>query len=260
MYILNEKEYIRDILASGRKPEDLSVAHFISLTARYYCSDSQDAGELSDLIKKKLAEFDLDNYQEYRYHNKIIGICEGLYSGSIKPELKEREYIPIYESELNLIKALPDDRQKKLMFTLYAIARYMDCEGWINKKSARDLSEVFKLANITLPSDKRNELLHALYVNGYIFAGKRVDNLNIRVRLAEPGEVGYQLKEFRNIGYQYLGNFKKGYKQCICCGKSYKTASPKDYSSKYCSRCAYEIKLKQVNECRKRRNGIKAIV
>lgn len=67
------------------------------------------------------------------------------------------------------------------MFTLFAIARYMDCNGWINKKDSKGLSEVFKLANVTLSSDKKNELLHDLYSNGYIYFGKKVNNLNIRI-------------------------------------------------------------------------------
>lgn len=71
------------------------------------------------------------------------------------------------------MESLPNDRQKKFMFTLFAIARYMNSEGWINKKDSKGLSEVFKLANVTLSSDKKKELLHELYSNGYIHFGKK---------------------------------------------------------------------------------------
>ena len=53
-------------------------------------------------------------------------------------------------------------------------------DGWINKKDLRGLSEIFKLANITLTSDKKNELLHELYKNGYIYFGKQIDKCSKR--------------------------------------------------------------------------------
>ena len=62
-------------------------------------------------------------------------------------------------------------------------------------------------------------MLHELYVNGYITLGKKVDNLNIKVQLDDSGEIVYKVKDFNNLGNQYIGNFKKGYKQCKCCGK-----------------------------------------
>ena len=167
-----------NILASKKKPDDLSMGYFIVLIAKYYLSDEMDTESLSKIVKEQLLEFDLDNYQEYKYHNKIMKVCASLFDGSIDKNFREQEYIPIYENELKLIESLPNDRQKKLMFTFFVLARYMNCYGWINKKTSKGISEVFKLANVTLTSDKRNELLHELYSNGYISLGKKVDNLN----------------------------------------------------------------------------------
>lgn len=235
-------------MASKKKPDDLSMGYFITLIAKYYFSEELDIEQLSNIIKEKILEFDLDNYQEYKYHNKIVSICKSLfYDDEFDRTFKEREYIPIYKNELKFISSLSNDRQKKLMFTFFAVARYMDCDGWINKKTSKDISEVFKLANIVLTSDKRNELLHELYSKGYITFGKKVNNLNIKVSLDDSGDVVYKVKDFKNIGNQYIGNFKKGYKQCKCCGKNYKIKSENDYSSKYCKKCAYDVKLKQNN-------------
>ena len=233
-------------MVSKKKPDDLSMGYFITLIAKYYLPLLTDSKSLSDIVKKELLEFDLDNYQEYKYHNKIMKICASLFDGSIDKNFREQEYIPIYENELKVIESLPNDRQKKLMFTFFALARYMNCDGWINKKTSKGISEAFKLANVTLTSDKRNELLHELYSNGYIYLGKKVDNLNIKVQLDDSGEVVYKVKEFNNIGNQYIGNFKKGYKQCKCCGKKIRIKSDKDYSTKYCDKCSYE-KHKEIN-------------
>ena len=227
-------------MASKKKPDDLSMSYFITLIAKYYLPLLTDNKSLSDIVKKELLEFDLDNYQEYKYHNKIMKICTSLFDGSIDKNFREQEYIPIYENELKVIESLPNDRQKKLMFTFFALARYMDCDGWINKKTSKGISEAFKLANVTLTSDKRNELLHELYVNGYIYLGKKVDNLNIKVQLDNSGEVTYKIKEFNNLGNQYIGNFKKGYKQCKCCGKKIKNTGNKKM---YCEKCANQSLL-----------------
>ena len=238
-------------MASKKKPDDLSIGYFIVLIAKYYLSDEIDVESLSKIVKEQLREFDLDNYQEYKYHNKIMKICISLFDGSTDKNFREQEYIPIYENELKVIESLPNDRQKKLMFTFFALARYMNCDGWINKKTSKGISEAFKLANVTLTSDKRNELLHELYSNGYISLGKKVDNLNIKVQLDDSGEVVYKIKEFNNIGNQYIGNFKKGYKQCKCCGKKIKIQGT---NHKYCQKCSKEIEsennIKRIKKCR----------
>ena len=238
-------------MVSKKKPDDLSIGYFIVLIAKYYLSDEIDAESLSKIVKEKLLEFDLENYQEYKYHNKIMKVCTSLCDGSIDKNFREQEYIPIYENELKVIESLPNDRQKKLMFTFFSLARYMDCDGWINKKTSKGISEAFKLANVTLTSDKRNELLHELYVNGYINLGKKVDNLNIKVQLDDSGEVVYKIKEFNNIGNQYIGNFKKGYKQCKCCGKKIRNTGNKKM---YCEKCAIE---KQLESDRKYQNKVR---
>lgn len=228
------------------------MGYFITLIAKYYFSDELDTEQLSNIVKEKILTFDLDNYQEYKYHTKIVSTCESLFNNFLVRTFKEREYIPIYENELKFISSLPNDKQKKLMFTFFAVARYMDCDGWINKKTSKDISEVFRLANITLTSDKRTELLHELYMNGYITFGKKVDNLNIRVSLDDSGEVAYKITDFKNIGNQYTGNFKKGYKQCANpqCGKVFKTTGT---NNKYCKHCAREKQLEKYKKYNEKR-------
>ncbi|MCI8308088.1 MAG: hypothetical protein HFH14_08585 [Lachnospiraceae bacterium] len=255
MYILNEKEYIKNILTSNQKPDELSIRYLITLIAKYYFHNTTDAETLSALVKKKLAEFAIDNYQEYTYHKRIMTTCEGLFNESIDYRLKEREFVPIYMDEINLIHSLPDDRQKKVMFTLYAVARYMECGGWVNKKDAKGLSEIFKLANVTLPCAKRNELLHELYRKGTISFGKKIDNLNIQVELSDAGEIAYKIREFQNIGNQYIAHFKKGYKQCKRCGRIIKRTGT---NKQYCNVCSKEAgaanNIKRIRKCRENKN------
>jgi hypothetical protein len=242
------------------------MGYFITLIAKYYYSDDMDYDTLSDTVKKTLLKFNLENYQEYKYHNKIVSICKGIVNGDVEKTFKEREYIPIYENELNVINSLKTDRQKKIMFTFFAVARYMDSEGWINKKTSKGISEVFKLANVSLTTEKRDELLHELYVDGYISFGKKVDNLNIRVQLDDTGEIVYKVKDFENLGNQYIGNFKKGYRQCANpgCGRKVKITSTTGRPKLYCDECAKKIeaenatlrkrKQREIEKCHEKLN------
>jgi hypothetical protein len=266
LYILNEKEYIREVLVSKHKPNDLTMGYFITLIAKYYCSDDLGYEKLCDIVKETLLEFNLENYQEYKYHNKIVSVCKNITNGTLEKDFKEREFIPIYENELNVINSLKTDRQKKIMFTFIAVARYMDSEGWINKKTSKGLSEIFKLANVSLTTEKRDELLHELYVDGYISFGKKVDNLNIRVKLDDSGDVIYKVKNFDNLGNQYIGNFKKGYRQCANpeCGRKIKIASTTGRPKLYCNECAKKIeaenailrkrKQREIGKCHEKLN------
>ena len=87
-------------MASKKKPDDLSMGYFITLIAKYYLSCEIDAESLSKIVKEKLLEFDLENYQEYKYHNKITKICISLFDGSTDKNFREQEYVPIYELSL----------------------------------------------------------------------------------------------------------------------------------------------------------------
>lgn len=245
MYILNEKEYIRKVLVSDKKPEDLSLGYLIALIAKYYYDNEKSLDDLINTVKQKLLDFKLAGYQEYRYANKIQKTCSDIYNDPEKSKLKELECIPIYESEITTISSLPNDRQKKFLFTLYVLARYMNTDGWINKKDSKSLSEVFRLANISLTNDKKNELLYEMRNSGYIRFGKKVNNLNIQVELVPEGEIVYKLKDFTNIGNQYIGNFKKGYKQCKKCGKKIKDTAK---NKLYCSDCAKEVDKNKAKE------------
>ena len=78
----------------------------------------------------------------------------------------------------------------------------------------------------------------SLYSNGYIHFGKKVNNLNIKIDLGDTDDdIAYKVTQFENIGNQYIGNFKKGYKQCKCCGKRIKDTGNKKM---YCVKCAIE--------------------
>ena len=50
------------------------MGYFITLIAKYYYSDASDAETLSNIVKEKILEFQLDHYQEYKYAFGILFI------------------------------------------------------------------------------------------------------------------------------------------------------------------------------------------
>ena len=51
MYILNEKDYIRGILVSKKKPDDLSIGYLIMLIAKYYYNNGEAFEDLINIVK-----------------------------------------------------------------------------------------------------------------------------------------------------------------------------------------------------------------
>lgn len=237
MYILNEKDYIQTILISKKKPEDLSISLLVTLIAKYYYTPDITIQSLEEAVKETMKEFLFPpmTYQEYKWAAKIHTICNGLINQTTDGFLLERDFIPVYTSDMELIQSCHNDREMKLLFTLIVLARYMNCDGWVNKKTLKGWTEIFKLANITLSNEKKCELIHLLYERGLISMSKKVDNLNMKVPLSETGDIVYKVTSFHNLGNQYIGNFKKGYKQCICCGKAIKVTGNK---KQLCNQCA----------------------
>ena len=63
------------------------------------------------------------------------------------------------------------------------------------------------------------------------------------------------MKDYQKHYYGLKYSSRNKYKRCECCGKMIEIKNKKDFSTKYCNECAYKIKLKQVNECKKRKRN-----
>ena len=139
-----------------------------------------------------------------------------------------------------------------ILFTLFVLAKVNgNNSGWVNN----EIKDIFQLANITATIKERASMIYKLYKAGLIGQSQKIDNLSLKVELGQNDElVVLTIDSFENIGNQYISNFKHGWKMCECCGKLFKIKS-KTCPPKYCKTCAYDIKLKQVNECKLRKNN-----
>lgn len=242
MIIINEYEYVRQILESKIIPKGVSNKRVLLYIAKYYFNPDYSLDELKQLVFEKMGEFNLpaSYYQEYKYVTYVTGICEKLLSGELSSEFRKVESVNIYQSELNIISRGETDRERKLLFTLFVLAKINGTNsGWVNNET----KDIFQLANVTATIKERASMIYKLYNAGLVGQSFKIDNLSLKVELGAFDEpVGLVVNSFENLGNQYIANFKPGWKMCVCCGKLFKV---KGANSKYCKPCAREKELEK---------------
>ena len=216
------------VIESKEKPEDLTLWKLICLVSRYlYDSKYKDAcqenikknnkgektignADISDFVSEIIDivnTFKLNYFEEYKYLSTIRKICRDICLED-KYVLKDLEYVYIYETDMSVIDSLNTIREKKLLFTMYAIARYVNYDGWINKKDSKSISEVFKMANVTATIKQQNEMLRVLHSYGVIDFCQKIDNRNIKLHFFESSPTCnsvYEITNFTNLGGVYNG-------------------------------------------------------
>ena len=246
-FIINEKQYVEELINSSVLPEGLSPNVAIGYLTKYYCECGYSLEETINKVCKKMNSFNLDilQYQEYqaaarskRYYNA--------HKVGKTPLLRDFDSVKLYKSEYDKIMMCETDRQKKVLFTLYILARFTDRYGWVYQSE----SDIFKLANVSSSIKERCSTIGYLIENGFAKETKKVNDLKIGVELSNGNEdVVLEVSNIDKLGNQILAHIKDGYKLCEVCGKLIKVKGNK---TTYCTKCAEEKEL-----IRKRENAYK---
>lgn len=255
MIIINEYEYAKQILDSRTIPKNVSNKRVLLYIAKYYFNPECSVSEMMRIVFDKVAEFNLPKevYQEYKYEKYVKGICEKLLSRELSAEFKQVESVNIYQSELDIINQAETDKEKKLLFTLFVLAKISGNNfGWVNY----DIKDIFQLANITATVKDRAGIIYKLYTAGLVDQSQKIDNLSLKVELGNIDEpIVLTVDAFENIGNQYIANFKTGWRMCECCSKLFKIKNKIGNPQKYCKTCAKEVNKEKTREnmCVKRK-------
>lgn len=237
-YILNEEEYVLDFI-KNKKLEDIKGLNFlIKLLTRHYNKLGLDKKDIiktifnltKDLSNLNIQEFELDKKIRYFVNKELNNIIE----------LKEFNYIPLYQSELDKINTCKKDREKKFLFTCYILSYFFRNE-WIGIS----YTDLFKLANISLSGNDRMLFIGDMVDRGFIDIAKKNTNLSLKIIMNKQGEEVFRISEINNLGNQFLAFNKKDIKLCSKCGKPIKIKSNKDNSTKYCEKCKHEKELEK---------------
>jgi len=241
-YVMNEYKYIKDFVNGKPLEEDdmCGIKRLINMQVMYYKHDfpNMSDSEIKSKILERMMNFERTNLQEYQM-SKLISVIMSKYKAY---NLKEFEYIPLYSSELDKIKSMDTDREKKFMFTCYILSHFYNNE-WINIP----YNELFKLANIGLTGNDRLMFIHHMFKMGYIDMSRSVTNLSLKINSSNDGKVVMKVDNIDKLGNKIIAFLSPDKITCQKCGKVVKIKSKKDRSSKYCDKCAYDIKLKQNN-------------
>lgn len=240
--VLNERDYVEEILQGydlGMKPTET-----LSRVARYYLSldgatKSGACAELEAFMLRCDPTINLVKWQ-----NTIDRIIKG----ASKFPLINIESVPITKKEMGVCDSLDGVQCRRLLFTLICLAKYSDLVnekngGWVNRQD----KEIFKLANVVTSIKRQSLMLNDFRAAGLIRFSRKVDNVNINVLCLDTGgETVLEIKDFRNLGYQYMRFHGDPYIECEECGLVIRKRSN---AQKYCHDCAIDVN-RQRSRCR----------
>jgi hypothetical protein len=239
MLILNEEKYAANIY-NGNNDKVKSVLDKIGYLTRYNlhtlgCSDEDNYKNTIEWMNKNH-----DNFDESYYSNLV--------SDAIKRAHKMPFYyidnIKITQSELNSIASLDNLRAEKVLFVLLCMAKQQRViNGFTNGLVRYSLTELCKMARISVPADDREYILYNIVQKGLLNCPKKNDTKCLIVNFIDDyGEMALNLDEVdcQELAYVYLNwkNEGKGYTRCQKCNKLIKQS--KTRPRKYCEECAGE--------------------
>lgn len=240
--ILNENQFLDDLL-KNRSEENLnkvglSKTQLVFLLAKKY----KDYNKLREVFES----FNFSDYYVTKWNDTFIKSCDIVNKYNI--DLKDYGYIPLYKSELDNINKLKKDKFKKLLFTIYILARYKDKEKknetGVYKLDKQILKKpLFDHANVTGTKKDKALMINYLWKEGFIKQNYVNDDISIAIDLSEGNEEEVlKIYTLDNLGNQIMAYLKPNYKQCKNCGKLIKVKGNK---TMYCDKCASFIKNEQ---------------
>ena len=158
------------------------------------------------------------------------------------------DQITVTKPEMDTILKLGGVQIQRLAFTLLCVAKYMlavapQTDGWVNTP----VSDIMKMANIRSSYKRQNLMYGQLLDAGLLQSSKKISNLNVRVLFIKDGEQALAVKDFRDLGNQFMRYIGKPYFVCQNCGLTVKVPEgAMTKKMKYCPECASKIHLQQI--------------
>ncbi len=257
MLILNEEKYAKTIY-DGTNQDVKSIMSKIRYITRYFLyAQNKDDAENYTCTVKWLKEHH-ENFDESCYSNLI--------SDAVKKAHKYPFYnidsIKITQSELNTIASLNDLRAEKILFVLLCMAKHQSVtNGFTNGLVRYGLSDLCKMARISVPADEREYILYNIIQQQCLDYPKKNNTQCLIVNFIDDNsEPVLELDEVRckELAYEYLmwKNESQGYDRCEFCGKVIKQY--KSHPRRFCRECTEvvgdvpdDVKVVQCVDCGK---------
>ncbi len=223
MIIANEKKYIEEILSSKQKPKTISVKTLIRYVCKYYYDYCKDmtVDEYKRFILDILDSFDFSplEFQEYKYAAYVRSNCKNLLSGLFPHDMRDVTSVSFTEDEITLINEAVYRKERKVLFTLYALAKiYSPALGWVNCSEV----DIFNYANVRCSYKERLQILHSLIKDGLIEMNHMLDKTGYHVMLKPDSPIVLSTSRLDNFGNQYLAYMDNNLHVCSICGRLFK--------------------------------------
>lgn len=231
-YVFNEKKDIEDMINANFVDEN-NPTNTIKMIARYnyyvcQLDKDQSYNVINDYMRKNCS-----SYSEVGYYTAI----QGCVKDATKRVWRDISQVIITKKELDVIKALNDDRQEKLAFVLLADAKYENaCKDRNVNYSNISIPELYRQARVTMPVKDRNMFLSFLYDNQLVQRNLNPDSSGFKLLyIYDEDETAILLSEnnYKELAFTYMNWKYGGYKECRSCGRLFK---PKG-NAQYCKSC-----------------------
>ena len=241
-FILNEKEFAM-VCYQYKTYEKNNIRRTLELIAQYLY---QYLGIRKIKIPEILIDYLQQAYPRYKQDSaKWDETCAKIAKHTGGKTLLELDGVPIYQEEMETIKAIKDKYTQRLAFTMLCIAKLNHAKnpsnnGWLNL----DSKAIFDAASVTGSAKARNLKLHDMQNLGLVEFPKKVNKTNIRITYMctdDTAEKAMIVSDFRELGllYQYeiLHDWAIG--KCSDCGRYFVRAKANKYrlASKICLDC-----------------------
>lgn len=247
MLVLNEKKYAMNLLL-GKNQDVKSAIKKIGYITRYNAQIlGKDDNENYNSTVAWMTKHQI-NFDEASYSNVISNAIKG----SKKRALYELDDIVITQNELKKIESLNNIRAEKMTFVLLCMAKqqakindfYGTSSNFTDGGLVRyTVTELCKMARVSVPADDREYILHYILVQGLISCPKRNDTKCLWVNFIDKdGEEVLRLNEVdcQELAYVYLNwKGKEEFKRCTRCGKLMKRKA----SDNICTDCSLASSL-----------------
>lgn len=246
MLILNEEQYAKT-LYEGKNKEIKSIMTKIRYIARYLIHSE---GQRDDEVYQHTVDW------MKKYHDNFDESC---YSNLISDAIKKAHKYPFYiidnikitQSELDVISSLDNLRAEKVLFVLLCMAKQQRLSnGFTNGLVKYSITELCKLARVSVPADDREYILYDIVQRGLLGYPKKNDTQCLIVNFIDYDDVVLELGETdcQELAYVYLNwkNNGKGYTKCQRCSRLMRQSKTKP--KKYCEDCAKEVEKENTRE------------
>lgn len=239
--IFNEERYAKNLLL-GKNKDIKSVIQKIRYITRYNAqalgkNDIENYNSTVAWMNKHQ-----DNFDEACYSNVVSKAVKN----AKKKKLYQIDNIVITRNELEKIESLNNIRAEKMTFVLLCMAKqqakindfYGTSSNFTDGLVRYTVTELCKIARVSVPADDREYILYYILVQGLISCPKRNDTKCLWINFIEKdGEEALCLNEVdcQELAYVYLNwKGKEEFKRCTRCGKLMKRKA----SDNVCTDCS----------------------